>query len=151
VIALAASLVGDVLLLPGGSLTGGLVAFAGAQLAYGASFALRDPSLPAVIAGIAVGAIVGATVGRRILAGAPRELRPAVAGYLVVILGMAGLATGSLAVAAVAGAWLFVASDTMLGWSLFVAPADAERPRRRVVVMVTYHLGQMLLVASIAV
>ncbi len=151
VVALAASLVGDVLLLPGGSLVGGLVAFAGAQLAYGASFALRDPAPPAVVAGIVVGAIVAATVGRTILAGAPRPLRPAVAGYLVVILGMAGLATGSLVPAAVVGAWLFVASDTMLGWALFVAPIGVERPRRRAAVMAIYHVAQVLLVLSIAV
>lgn len=147
--ALAASLVGDVLLLPGGSLVGGLAAFTVAQLAYGASFGLRDPLIPAVAAGLLASAVIGATVGRRLLGASPGRLRAAVAVYLVVILGMASLATGTLVPAAVVGAWCFVASDALLGWSLFVDPGAAGRPTRRVAVMATYHVAQVLLVLSL--
>ncbi len=147
--ALAGSLAGDVLLLPGGSLVGGLAAFTLAQVAYGASFLLRDPLIPAVAAGLVASAAIGATVGRRLLRASPGPLRPAVAAYLVVILGMASLATGTLVPAAVVGAWCFVTSDALLGWSLFVHPDAAGRSSRRVAVMATYHAAQVLLVLSV--
>lgn len=148
VIALVASLVGDLLLLPGGSLPGGLIAFAGAQVAYATSFALRDPAPEAIVAGIAVAAVIALALGRRIVGGAPARLRPGVIVYLALILVMACLATGTLVPAAVAGAWLFVASDARLGWSLFVSSGDAA-PARRAVTMATYHIAQLLLVLAL--
>ncbi len=48
---------------------------------------------------------------------------------------------------ALIGAVLFVVSDTILGWEQFVTPG---RPRR-VWIMITYHLAQISLAASIAV
>jgi alkylglycerol monooxygenase len=147
--ALAASLVGDILLLPGGSLVGGLAAFTAAQVAYGASFGLRDPFVAAIAVGLLASAAIGATVGRRLLRASPEQLRPAVAVYLVVILGMATLATGTLVPAAIVGAWCFVASDALLGWSLFVDPDGGERPGRRVAIMAMYHAAQVLLVLSV--
>ena len=54
------------------------------------------------------------------------------------------LATGN--VVAGAGAVLFVASDSMIAWDRFVRPF-AWAP---VAIMVTYHLGQAGLVASLA-
>ena len=62
---------------------------------------------------------------------------------------MASLATGTLIPAAVVGAWCFVASDALLGWSLFVDPGAAGRPTRRIAVMATYHVAQVLLVLSL--
>ncbi len=46
---------------------------------------------------------------------------------------------------AVVGAALFVTSDTILGWRNFVS----RRPWMPLAVMVTYHLGQAGLVASL--
>jgi len=147
--ALVASLIGDVLLLPGGSLPGGLVAFAGAQVAYATSFALRDPAPEAVVVGFLAAAVVALAIGRRIVGGAPAGLRAGVIAYLAVILGMACLATGTLVPAAVLGAWLFVGSDAMLGWSLFVSPGGGSVPARRTVIMATYHAAQLLLVLAL--
>lgn len=53
---------------------------------------------------------------------------------------------------AVAGAWLFVASDATLGWDRFAAP-EPPTPRdaaiRRLAVIVPYHLGQALLLVAL--
>ena len=70
--------------------------------------------------------------------------RPVLA-YLVVIslMAIAAWATGEPWL--MAGAALFVASDTILGWRNFVN----RRPWMPLAVMVTYHLGQAGLVASL--
>jgi uncharacterized membrane protein YhhN len=55
--------------------------------------------------------------------------------------------------AAIAGAWLFVASDAMLGWGRLRAPVPGlprGTPALGVAVMVTYHLGQALLLIALA-
>jgi len=46
---------------------------------------------------------------------------------------------------AAAGAGLFVASDSMIAWNRFVAPV----PKASLLIMITYHLGQAGLVASL--
>ena len=46
---------------------------------------------------------------------------------------------------AVAGAVLFLTSDTILGWRQFVA----QRPWMPLAIMVTYHLAQAALVISL--
>jgi uncharacterized membrane protein YhhN len=54
--------------------------------------------------------------------------------------------------AAVLGAWLFVASDAMLAWGRFRAPSSGSprgTARLRVAVMVTYHVGQVLLFTAL--
>jgi hypothetical protein len=61
---------------------------------------------------------------------------------------MAVAATRTGTPAAVAGAWLFVTSDTLLGWGTF---RGADSRRQRVAVIVTYHLAQLLLVVSFLV
>jgi uncharacterized membrane protein YhhN len=153
VAALAASLVGDWLLLPSGRFTPGLVAFLVAHLAYLAVF-LREPLSPSGLAlGLLAAAVVLVMVGRVILAGAARTgERLPVAIYLIVISAMAVAASGSGSVPATIGAWLFVASDAMLGWDRFVGmpavTADADA-RRRVLVMVTYHAAQVVLTIAI--
>ena len=147
VAALAASLAGDVLLLPPGRLIGGLVAFLVAHLAYLVAFA----QLPGSAAWLAVGLVaavgVAATVGRALLLAARSAgLAAPVAAYLVVICAMAVAATRTGELAAIVGAWLFVTSDTLLGWGTF---RGAESRGQRVAVIVTYHLAQLLLVAAL--
>lgn len=147
--ALGASLVGDVLLLPGGRFTGGVVAFAVAQVAYAASFLLRPIAPPALFLGVAVGAVVAAVVGRPILGGAPARLRPLVAVYLVVVLGMAAVATGTIVPLAILGAWVFVLSDAILARSRFLSHVGGDRRAWRVANHATYHAAQALLVLSL--
>jgi uncharacterized membrane protein YhhN len=54
-------------------------------------------------------------------------------------------AVGTARPAAIVGALLFYASDACIGWSRFVR----EFPRHRLVIMITYHLGQIGLVLSL--
>ncbi len=149
--ALALGLAGDVLLLGDSDarFLGGLAAFLVGHLAWVAAFVATGLGAPA-------GAWVGAAVvlvalgaGHRIVPGAHREGGPALSVPVVLYMGViaamavAGWATGLLVVGL--GASLFVVSDTVLGLGRF----DRERPWTRVVVMVTYHLAQGLLVAGL--
>ena len=144
------SLAGDVLLLYGATyFVPGLVAFLLAHLAYTFGFvAFGGWSSAGFLYGAAMMAVLAATVGVRIVLAARRKERalgPAVASYLVAISLMfcAAMATGSTW--AILGAALFVASDSVLGWRQFVAAARWMP----VTIMITYHLGQAGLVASL--
>jgi uncharacterized membrane protein YhhN len=153
VAALAASLAGDVLLLPPGRFVAGLVAFLLAHLAYLVAFAQLPGSVPWLVVGIVLAGVLVGTVGRVLVAAARRVgLAAPVAVYLVAICGMAIAATRTGLPAAILGAWLFVASDAMLAWGRFKAPASGSTrgaARLRVAVIVTYHVGQVLLVAAL--
>src|SRR6056297_1311432 len=150
VTALVCSLAGDVFLLYGDRyFVPGLVSFLLAHLAYTFGFiALGDWSTTGFVVGAVMMALLAALVGIRIVVAARRKeavLGPAVTGYLLAISWMscAAMATGSTW--AVVGAALFVASDAVLGWRQFVAEASWMP----VTIMVTYHLGQAGLVASL--
>jgi uncharacterized membrane protein YhhN len=149
VVALVFSLAGDVLLLDDRRFIFGLVAFLIGHLAYTAGFiAAPDWRWTTLLVAMVPIVVLIATAGRRIVAGAAREaasLRLPVVAYLSVISVMALAAAAAGNWWAVAGAALFVASDSILGWRSFVA----ERPWMPVAVMVTYHLGQFGLVASL--
>jgi len=148
-VALVASLIGDVLLLPPLRLTGGLVAFLLAHLAYLAAFVQLPGSVPWLVVGLVAALVIALTVGRSLVVAARGAgMAAPVAAYLVVICAMAVAATRTGAPAAIAGAWLFVTSDTLLGWSTF---RGAESRGQRVAVIVTYHLAQLLLVMSFVV
>ena len=150
-LALVLGLVGDVLLLEDtpSRFVWGLAAFLVGHLAYVASFlavGLDRPPLGWVGLLVLVAALV---VGRRILPGAVADggagLGVAVAAYMVVIGAMAvtGWATGRPLVGV--GASLFVVSDTVLAMGRFVE----VRRWGPVVVMVTYHLAQALIVVGL--
>jgi len=113
-------------------------------------FWVHGPSALAVLIAAVIVVAAVTPIARRVLGaivrrGEPRELRVAVVAYMTVISAMlaTALATGNL-VAAV-GAVLFVASDSMIAWDRFVRKF-AWAP---VAIMVTYHLGQAGLVASL--
>jgi uncharacterized membrane protein YhhN len=151
VLALVLGLVGDALLLQNTPqrFLGGLVAFLLGHLAYVAAFVTAGLDRPALgWLGVLV-VVVALVVGRRILPGAVSSGGPrlggAVAAYMVVIgaLAVTGWATGRLLVGL--GASLFVVSDTVLAMGRFVQ----ERRWTFVVVMVTYHLAQALIVAGL--
>ncbi|HSP29702.1 MAG TPA: lysoplasmalogenase [Ilumatobacteraceae bacterium] len=150
VIALMCSLAGDVFLLYGERyFVPGLASFLLAHVAYALGFVAFDEwSSAGFLVGALMMAVLAAAVGVRIVAAARRKERvlgPAVAGYLLAISIMfcAAMATGSTW--AILGAALFVASDSVLGWRQFVA----EARWMPVTIMVTYHLGQAGLVASL--
>ena len=133
---------------------GFVVAFLVAQLAYLAAFVQLRGGPIGLVVGILLAFGLVLTVGREIVDGARKaRLEVAVAVYLAAICGMAITATRTGNLPAIAGAWLFVASDSVLGWDRFAArPAASEREARtrRLAVMVTYHLGQVLLVVALA-
>jgi len=58
---------------------------------------------------------------------------------------MVASAIGTESLVAVAGASLFYASDALIAWNRFIH----EYAWGRVAIMVTYHLGQILLVLSL--
>lgn len=148
IVALVASLVGDVLLLPPGRLVGGLVAFLVAHLAYLVAFVQVGGETAWLLAGLVGAGAVGATVGVTLVRAARASgLAVPVAAYLVVILTMAVAATRTGEPMAVLGAWLFVTSDALLGWGTFRGGGEARESR--VGVIVTYHLAQVLLVLAL--
>ena len=150
VVALVCSLAGDLFLLDGDRrFVPGLVAFLLAHVAFTIGLALApDWSWAGFAVGAAMTAVLAATVGVRIVRAASASaavLGPAVTAYLVAISAMfcAAVATGNLW--AIGGAGLFVASDSVLGWRQFVGAQQWMAPT----VMITYHLGQAGLVASL--
>jgi len=152
---LVASLAGDVLLLPPGRFVPGLVAFLAAHLAYLGAFLMLGAGDGAwLVAGLVAGVVVGATVGRVLLRAARSAgLERPVAAYLAVITLMAVAATRTGEPAAIAGAWLFVASDALLGWGRFREPSPGT-PRgggraMGTLVMVTYQLAQGLITIAL--
>ncbi len=149
VVALVCSLVGDVaLMLPGDHFVPGLAAFLTAHVAYVVALTILGLSPGRLLVGVALVVVAGAVLGRRILGGAARQdpaLVNPVSGYLAVISLMVVTAMGTEIAFAVVGALLFYVSDGVLGWTRFVA----DFPRSRVVVMVTYHLGQAGLVLAL--
>ncbi|HSP28326.1 MAG TPA: lysoplasmalogenase [Ilumatobacteraceae bacterium] len=150
VIALMCSLAGDVFLLYGERyFVPGLASFLLAHVAYALGFVAFDEwSSAGFLVGALMMAVLAAAVGIRIVAAARRKERvlgPAVAGYLLAISIMFCAAMATANTWAILGAALFVASDAVLGWRQFVA----EARWMPVTVMVTYHLGQAGLVASL--
>lgn len=159
VAALVLCLAGDVLLMvPRDLFVAGLGAFLVGHVLYIVGF-LQAPSPPGVppfafsttglvvaaLVAVAYGAVPATLIFRSLARGSHRGLIAPVAVYLVVILTMAVLAANVGVPAALAGAALFVASDTILALNRFVHPI----PRGDVAVHVTYHLAQGLLVLSL--
>jgi uncharacterized membrane protein YhhN len=146
---LVLSLAGDVLLmLPGDHFVPGLGAFLLAHVAYVVGLAAAGLDPLGVLAGLLVVGAAFGLVGTR-LVGALRATRSELAGpvtaYMAVISAMVVCAFGTGGGVAIAGAVLFYASDALIGWGRFVRPVDWGR----LAVMVTYHLGQVLLVLSL--
>lgn len=147
--ALALSLAGDVfLMLPRDAFLPGLASFLAAHVAYVAGLAIGIDSAVALVVALGLVAAAAAPVAYRIVAGAARRDRrlPApVAAYVTVIAVMVAFALATRNPLAGAGAALFFVSDGMIGWTRFVRTL----PWSPVPIMVTYHLGQALLVVSL--
>ena len=144
VVALALCLAGDVLLYLD-RFVPGLVAFLLGHLAYIVGFWTVPQELELLLVGAAIVALNISRLARPILAGAPAELRLPVMVYMGVIGVMTASAMGSGSLLAVIGAAVFMLSDSILAWNKFVLPL----PWAPVAIMVTYHLAQAALVASL--
>jgi uncharacterized membrane protein YhhN len=144
---LVASLGGDVALMLD-RFVPGLSSFLVAHLFYiGAFVAMGLDAAPLLLGAVLVVALAP-IIGRKVVSGAAGHdpaLRVPVAAYIVVISAMVVAATGTARPAAIVGALLFYASDACIGWSRFVE----EFPHHRLVIMITYHLGQIGLVLSL--
>jgi uncharacterized membrane protein YhhN len=150
VAALVFSLAGDVLLmLPREQFVGGLSAFLVAHLCYLAGFWTDGPAaLPLVVSGLVVAAAIGSLGVLQILPAVRREepaLVAPVAAYMAVIGAMVATALANGNAVAGVGAVLFAVSDSMIAWDRFVGRFAGAG----VWIMVTYHLGQATLVASL--
>jgi uncharacterized membrane protein YhhN len=150
VVALVLSLLGDVfLMLPRDMFALGLASFLLGHVAY--IVGLRLGPSNAVALGAAAAGVVAAAQGlglpvvRGLLARGHRELVGPVIAYMAVLAAMFACALGTLNPLAALGAGLFFSSDTILAWNRFVRPL-AWGP---LAVIVSYHLGQALLVLSL--
>ncbi|MEY2407115.1 MAG: hypothetical protein QOG39_2031, partial [Acidimicrobiaceae bacterium] len=127
----------------------GLGAFLVGHVCYVVGLWLDPPgALALVVAAVVVVAVVAPVavrIVRALRAGDDREFAPPVMAYIGVITVMVVSAIASGNVAAGIGAALFASSDTMIAWDRFVR-SFAVAP---VAIMVTYHLGQGLLVLSL--
>lgn len=142
--ALTLSLLGDVyLMLPDELFPAGLFAFLLAHLAYVADF---DATPTARMVWFVIVAAASAFLALRIIrAVAEPPLRIAVGVYMAVISLMVASAIASGGMIATIGALFFFASDALIAVNRFVAPFGSAR----VAVIVTYHVGQILLVLAL--
>ncbi|GAB3278812.1 hypothetical protein GCM10027449_19090 [Sinomonas notoginsengisoli] len=138
--AFAASLAGDVLLLPGRPLAPGLAAFLVAHVFFVAAFVTGASSVAGTLFAAALLAVVLPLAAPPLLRAVhdtdPRLSVP-VAIYVAALaaLVLAAGTTGSLW--ALVGAALFLASDLLLGWRAFVRPVLKDWH-----VMAAYHGAQ---------
>jgi uncharacterized membrane protein YhhN len=148
---LVLSLAGDIfLMLPRERFVAGLASFLLAHVAYVAGFTVRGVDAGMMVAALVVVAAVASPVAWKIVgalrtAGAMALVAPVLVYMAVIVLMVAG-AIGAGAPWGIAGAVLFLASDSLLAWNKFVSAL----PHGRVLVMVTYHLAQAGLVLSLA-
>lgn len=143
IVAMVFSLAGDVfLMLPRDLFIAGLVSFLFGHVAYVIGLVIAHESVPLTGVGLVVVAMACAVVVPRVLAAvsqADRRLVRPVAVYILVISAMVVAAWGTVVAIAIVGALLFYLSDATLAWNRFVH----EYPQGRILVMVSYHLGQI--------
>lgn len=149
-VALGFALVGDIFLLGTKAVdfSGGLVSFLVAHIAFVLAFLALGVELRWALVGLVVAVPLSLTAGRRIVRAATHEggaaLGSAVTAYLVVIVAMVAAACGTALPIVFLGALAFMLSDTVLALDRFVGP----RSSARMLVIVTYHLGQVLMVVG---
>jgi uncharacterized membrane protein YhhN len=149
-VALVLCLVGDVfLMLPQDLFVFGLGAFLLGHVAYVGGMLTDGVSLVGLGIGVLVVLLAVGLLGVRILravrSGDDPALASPVTAYIGVISAMVATAFGTGSAVAVAGAGSFYASDALIAWNRFIR----ETPHHRLVIMVTYHLGQVGLVLSL--
>ena len=149
---LVLGLLGDLALLSDSEprFMAGLSAFLLGHLAYVAAFLPVGPqSLVAALPGAVLVLTLVVVVGRPVLGSAGAQggpgLAAAVAAYVLVIGAMVVTAWGTGRPLVAAGATVFMVSDAVLAHARFVRPWR----RASLLVMVTYHLGQVLIVLGL--
>ena len=140
--ALAFCIAGDVfLMLPRDAFIPGLASFAVAQILFTVSFVTSDVNGGRLVIGLIIAIPVSGLLARRFVGAIKRsghgELVVPVVVYMIVISAMAVGSIGAGSVVAVAGAVLFMASDSLIAESRFVR----EQRWHDVGIMVTYHLA----------
>ena len=148
VVALVLSLLGDVfLMLPSDAFVAGLSSFLLAHVAY--TVGLDQDSAGHWWLAVPV-VVVALVLGRRLVTGIRRSGHPQlvvpVGAYVLTILVMVASAVASGNALAAAGALLFMTSDAFIGEDRFVR----HRAWQPLVIIVTYHVAQALLVLSLA-
>ncbi len=149
-VALGFSLVGDIFLLGKGAVdfSGGLASFLVAHIAFVLAFLTLGVQPWWALLGLLTAVPLGLTAGRRIVQAAAHEggaaLGGAVTAYLVVVVAMVVAASGTARPLVILGALTFLLSDTVLALDRFVGP----RSNARMLVIVTYHLGQVMMVVG---
>lgn len=149
-VALVASLAGDVfLMLPRDRFVFGLGSFLVAQVLFAIGFSQHPGTLTEHLVGIGVVAALAVPLCARFVgalrAAGRSELVVPVVVYMLAIGAMASTAIASGNGVAIAGALLFLASDSLIAETRFVR----ERPWGRVAIMVTYHGALAGLVLSL--
>lgn len=147
VVALLASLAGDVLLMVGRFLPG-LIAFFGAHVAYIVGLRAGQTSIRPMLVATVIVLVPIFFVGRQILIGVRKtqpELSSPVSLYIAAISVMVAAALASGNALAATGAVLFMTSDSLIAWNRFVRPLEWAP----VTIIVTYHLAQTGLVLSL--
>lgn len=127
----------------------GLASFLVGHVLYIVGFTRADLSGAGLLVGGIVVFVALAAVGPTIVKGSQevdRVLPGPVLVYILTISVMVTCAIGSGSAVAIIGAVLFYVSDFCIGWSRFVQ----EFPNQRMAIITTYHLAQILLVASLA-
>ena len=127
----------------------GLASFLAGHVCYLAAFARHGVHTWQMVAGALV--VIGSAsltlprvLGQVRRVGGP-ELMVIVAAYAALLGAMAVLAVGTAVILTAIGGLLFLASDTALAWERFVA----YLPHGPVLVAVTYHLAQLLIVLGL--
>ncbi len=145
------SLAGDVfLMLPDRKkwFVFGLASFLVGHLCYIPGLWSRGVGLPAFVVGLVVVLAGAGTVGLRVL-GALKQSEPKllvpVQAYMAVLGLMAASAVGTALPVVAIGGILFFCSDSILAWNEFVH----EVPYGKLLIHVTYHLGQIGLVMAL--
>ncbi|HZX98861.1 MAG TPA: lysoplasmalogenase [Dermatophilaceae bacterium] len=147
-VALGFSLAGDIFLLreSAAAFFGGLVSFLLAHITYVLAFLTVGFQKGWALVGLLIAVSLSLTAGRRIVKGAADQggaaLGAGVTAYLVVISAMVVAAGGTARPPVLLGAVSFLVSDTVLALDRFVG----QRDHARMVVIVTYHLGQVMMV-----
>jgi len=147
VAALVLSLAGDIfLMLPRDAFVAGLGAFLLAHVAYAVGLNLHTEGIWLLAIPVFVAAaFVGGRLVDNVVARDHRELVGPVMVYVLVISVMVASALASGSWVAAAGAVLFMVSDGLIGEQRF----GVQVPWFPVAIMVTYHVGQTLLVLSL--
>ena len=147
VVALVFSLLGDVLLmLPEKVFVLGLGAFLLGHVAYAIGMNLHTDGLWLLAVPVPfIAALLAVRLVRGLRRGGNDALVAPVIAYVVVITVMVVSAVASGNAVMAVGAALFMLSDALIGENRFVQP----RPWGPVAIMVTYHVGQGLLVLSL--